>query len=546
MRKLTAFLLLCSSVYAQAVFEPDISTIYDFLHRLSVKGVIEFNDEVLPLPRIFLARKLEELNLHLDELTELEKEELSFYQKEFYPEIDLMREDSSQISNDKLQLFNFSPHAGFRAFLYHDKDFTLNIDPVIGFSFTREFGATQRHRWNGAEAYGYYKKTLGFSLYIKDNQEEGPFLDRTKMFTPETGINLSKETENTIEYAEVHGTVSFAWDWGALSFGKDFFRIGSGRAGQIVLSSKAPSFPFIRLDFHPVPWFSFFYIHGWLYSNLLDSSSIRYTPVPGRFNLSQIEKYIAAHMISFYPSENLSLSLGESMIYSDKIEYMYLIPVMFFRLVDHYLAKKDINSGDNAQIFMNAAYKNYDFKTKLYGTLFIDELSVTDILKGGNLSAIGFTAGINIVDPGIGNSELVFEYTRLNPFVYMNSNTAQLFTSHGYPLGHWIGSNADQFYLSFSKKILRGLSLKVTGEFIRKGQTEQPVQQYQLPYPAFLFGTRRNQKSGSAELSYEIFHQLFAKISYSYSYITDQEPFRTPDYLIGSNRSFGISLAYGL
>ncbi len=546
MRKLVTIFLFCTSLYAQSVFEPETSTIYDYLHRLSIKGIIEFNDEIKPVPRTLLAQKLEELNLHQSELTEIEKDELSFYKKEFFPEMDLIKKDTSQLIKDKIVFLNFSQHAGFRVFLYHDNDFTLNFDPVLGLSFKKAYSETQRHRWNGVNAYGYYKKSLGFSLYIEDNEEQGFFIDRTKSFTPETGINLSKETENTIEYAEVHGTVSFAWDWGALSFGKDFFQLGSGRAGQIILSNKAPSFPFIRLDFQPVPWFRFFYFHGWLYSNLLDSSSIRYTPVPDRLNLSQIEKYIAAHIISFYPLENLSLSLGESMVYSDKIEYLYLIPVMFFRLADHYLAKKDMNSGDNAQLFMNAAYKNYQFKTKVYGTLFIDELSVSNLLEGGNLSAIGFTLGINLADPFIKNSEFTVEYSRLNPFVYMNSNDAQTFTSHGYQLGHWIGSNSDQVYFSYSQKILRGLSLKLQGEYIRKGQQELPIQQYQLPYPEFLFGSRKNQENGSAELSYEVFHQLFGKIFYKYSYTTDEEPLRTPDYMIGVNHSFGISIAYGL
>lgn len=544
MKKLIAiFLFLSCLLKAQTVFEPAASSIYNYLHRLSVKGIIGFNDDIRPISRLMLAEKLMQIRVQRENLTDLENEEHLFYEKEFFPELELI--DADTANNKELFLFNISEEAGLRAFLFHNEDFTLNIDPILGLSFTRQYDETERHRRNGISSYGYYKN-LGFSLYIKDNEEQGSLIDKTKNLTPETGINLSKETENTIEYAEVHGNVSLNWKWGSLSFGKDFFQVGSGRGGQIILSSKAPSFPFIRLDFQPVSWLRFFYIHGWLHSNLLDSSSIRMTPVPERRNLSQVEKYIAMHMITFYPAENLSLSLGESMVYSDKIEYIYLIPVMFFRLADHYLAKKDVNSGDNAQLFMDAAYKNYRFKTKIYGTLFIDELSVSNILKGGDLSAIGFTAGAEFIDPFIDNSEFVFEYTRQNPFVYMNSNNTQLFTSHGYPLGHWIGSNGDQFYFSFRKKIIRGLSLNLSAEYIRKGQQELPVQQYQLPYPDFLFGTRLKERNVSLELSYEIFHQLFAESFYRYSYITDQDPLRTPEYKLGVNHSFGVMLSYGL
>ena len=50
-------------------------------------------------------------------------------------------------------------------------------------------------------------------------------------------------------------------------------------------------------------------------------------------------------------------------------------------------------------MFADASYKNFDLKTKFYGTLFIDELSLESIFKGGNLSAIAFTLGFESVDP---------------------------------------------------------------------------------------------------------------------------------------------------
>jgi hypothetical protein len=271
--------------------------------------------------------------------------------------------------------------------------------------------------------------------------------------------------------------------------------------------------------------------------------------VKGRESYSQREKYIAAHILSFYPSDAFSFSLGESIIYSDKLEFLYFIPIIFFRAADHYLSRMDSNSGDNAQVFANAVYKNTKLHSALYGTLFIDELSLSNLLKGGDLSSIAFTIGINIVDPGIipqFGTELVIEYSRLNPFVYLNSNDAQLYTSHGYQLGHWIGSNADQFYVSFNIRILRGLQFNFWGEYIRKGQKEFPEQQYQLPYPSLLYGPKMLTTNAGFQSSYEIVRNFFAKVSYQFSKITDQDFFRTPSYMLGKQHSFEIDLFYGM
>src|SRR5690606_32258678 len=113
-------------------------------------------------------------------------------------------------------------------------------------------------------------------------------------------------------------------------------------------------------------------IHGKLNSTIIDSSTLRTGPLRDHFSLA--EKYYAAHLISFTPFEYLNISLGESVIYSDKFEPFYLIPVAFFRMIDHYLTDPDEAAG-NAQLFASFWYKNYWAGTKFYGSLFIDELS---------------------------------------------------------------------------------------------------------------------------------------------------------------------------
>lgn len=73
------FILGTAAASAQVIFEPSSSSIYDLLNRLSVKGVIEFNDELKPLSRVELAGKLIEAANQHDKLTSLEREEIDYY-----------------------------------------------------------------------------------------------------------------------------------------------------------------------------------------------------------------------------------------------------------------------------------------------------------------------------------------------------------------------------------------------------------------------------------------------------------------------------------
>ena len=536
-------LLANTAINAQSVYEPVNNEIYNYLERLTIKGVIDFNTAIKPITRGEIADYLIKAGSKKSGLTELEQKELDFYREEFADEIDI-KTGSRNFTLPQTEFLTPGETGRFRFFRYRDSSFTFYADPVLGYEVNFMDGKNNSHRWNGAELSGYYKN-WGFALKFKDNEETGDNIDASKSFTPVSGINLTKTGKQSIQYDEVDAQVNYGWDKGIISAGKYFLNWGSGQGGQLILSDKAPSFPLIRLDFNPVDWLRFTYIHGWLHSGIMDSSSFRYGIVGGRNTFSQVEKFIAAHMLTFKIPGNVNLSVGESIIYSDHLEPLYLIPVMFFRAADHYLSKDSSNTGDNAQMFADVYWRFEPLRTKFYSTLFIDELSLENIFKGGNLSAIAYTIGAETADPVIPNSLITIEYSCLNPFVYMNSDQAQLYTSYGYQLGHWIGSNADQVYMKYTQWILRGLSAGISVWYTRKGKKELPVEQYQLPYPHFLYGSNLTWFKLGIDVSYEIIHNAYFKFSYSYSNLKDEDLNRTPAYLRGNKSSLSLAVSYG-
>lgn len=541
------FLLFCSvQVSSQVVYEPLFSDVYDFLSRLSQRGVIDFDDHIKPLPRTYIAEKLLEAAEKYTELTELEKEEINFYRKDFFYE-EVMNKELPL--NEKHMSYLAKDISGrYRLFSYGDNLFKLNVSPVLGYETGVNKGKRVNHLWNGVSLYGYVTDAIGFSFNFRDNTETGETIDKTKSFSPVTGVNartsdnIYQYSTNKAEYSEVRTMITANWKWGSVSAGKDFLEWGHGEGGKIVLSQKAPSFPFVRLDLKPVDWLSFNYFHGWLSSDVVDSSSIYKTRVETDRFLFR-EKFIASHTLTVTPLAGLDVSIGESIVYSDRLEVSYLMPFMFFRLADHYLSRHYNQVGSNAQIFASVSSKNHLKNTHLYSSLIIDEIVIAKIFdKGKERYQMGFSLGGSVTDLPIENLKLTLEYAKLYPFLYDHFNQAQSYENASYGMGHWIGNNADQAYFSAQYRILRGLNVHVSAQYIRKGERGTPeVQQYSPIQPPFLFGDKTYYTIAEFEARYEITHELFVRGRYQHTKVkSDIEEMNS------TAQEFRLAFYYGL
>lgn len=536
-------LLLTASALPQAVFEPVDSDIYAFLERQSIRGLSDFRYEIKPVLKSLIVKELLQLSGKREELTSTDRDLLERYLSEFDYEAKMVTDKVPDES--KSDFITPGTKRKIRLFEHTGGEFAMFADPMLEISYRKEFDEFNFIRRNGFRAHGYAMKGWGFDIRFFDNEEVTDKPDYFKYLKPERGVVITKKKKDAFEYDEVNASVTYEWNTGLLSLGKDYFSIGSARHGNIILSDKAPSFPFIRFDFYPADWLRFLYFHGFLVSNIPDSSSFRFTMVPGRSTIADVPKFMAFHSLSFYPINELSITMGESIVYSEYIQPVYFIPVMFFRVADHYLGRTNHSASGNAQMFMDASYKFTRLNTKLYGSLFIDELSLNKLFEGKNHSAIGYTAGAEIYDPVFANSSFCIEYTKISPFVYMNSVDAQVYSNEYYKLGHWIESNADILSLSYSQHITGAVKLYLQGWYFRKGKTELPQEQYQTPYPPTFYGERRNDLSLKASVNYRPFHPLQFDAFYCYRNIDDEDIVRTPAGYGGTFNDFGIKITYG-
>lgn len=541
-------LIISSTVLGQVVYEPLHRDVYQYLSRLSQKGIIELDDQIKPLSRTYIASKLNELKDRSTLLTPLETDELNFYLSDFDREIKFV--NSEKYLSNKSAILATDNADRFRLFTYTDNVFSLNISPILGLKIGRRDDSQLTHIWNGVYAYGYLTENIGFSFDFRDNMEKGTSVDKFKSFTPTTGVNARSDanivnySSDKIEYSEAKAVLSYSWDWGSLSVGKEFFEWGYGEGGKLVLSPKAPSFPFIRLDANPVSWLSFNYIHAWLSSDIIDSTDFYFTDL-GQIRFNFREKFLAAHSLSIKPIKGLNISIGESIIYSDKPEFLYLMPIMFYRLADHYLSRHYNAAGSNAQFFGSISSRNHIPNTHLYGTLFIDEITMANLFDSEKQrNQVGLTLGGSIVDLPVDNLTFTLEYTKIYPFVYEHYIPTTTYRSASYNLGHWMGHNADQIYTSVEYRLLRGLKAKLWGQYIRKGEEGEPIQQHIQPQPPFLFGYRKNYTYFGGFIKYELLHEFFGKVEFQTTKSSVQQADNS--FIDKTLSEFYFSVYYGL
>jgi hypothetical protein len=286
-------------------------------------------------------------------------------------------------------------------------------------------------------------------------------------------------------------------------------------------------------------------VHGWLSSSVIDSNSFFYNSA-GTISYSFIDKYIATHSLIITPVSGLDLSIGESIIYDEELEFLYLIPIMFFRLADHQISEQSNSAGGNAQFFLGVSSKGQIKNVHLYGTLFIDEISLNGLFDPETQRyQMGFTLGGSVTDLPIENLTAKIEYTKIYPSVYEHYIQTSDYKSADYILGHWMGQNGDLIYASINYRVLRGLQASVWGQYIRKGDDVNVQQQYNtLPQPPFLFGLRKNYGYLGAEIKYEYTHELFAKFNFQMTNSSIQQ--EDLSFVDSTINEFYFSVYYGL
>jgi len=557
------FVFAMISTYAQDIPEHiSYTRIYDYLDELANDGVIDLNSVAKPYSRLFITERLLQAQTQVAQLNNRQQDELKFFLNEFALEQDKLPETKVNLAkNEQLTAALLQP-----AFTYRDSLFRARITPIIGMNVTTNKNGNIIKRWYGADLQAMIGKHLSVYGSLRDISVAGPLLARPSYLNDYPGYEYKERTGGG-DFSDSRGGIKYSWNWGSVGLVKDNVVWGDNYHGSNILSGRAPSFPMLTLHLKPAKWFEMQYIHGWLVSNVPDSTRY-YVDNLGARHYRMTNKFISANMFTFTPVRNLNLSIGNSIIYAEENDQpAYYLPIAFYKSIDHTLTKGLVLENQNSQVFMNFSSRNIKH-LHLYTSIYIDELMWSRFLpSSAERNPISVKLGAALSNFPIDNLSLVGEYTMTNIINYKHSIPALTWASNGYNLGSYLGDNSRELYLALCYKPVRGLDFSLSYVNAEHGNEYNYVRDNHaieriISQPFLKDITWSNQTIGF-NAQYEIVNNAYAILNVSYSDIrgytltstpiagevreTAQEYLNmfTPAYLQGKNTTITVGFSFG-
>ncbi|MCB2203148.1 hypothetical protein KQI65_00250 [bacterium] len=511
---LIALLFLCAmSIQAQHLPE-DIrwETLYEFLDELSAEQIIDLNTSVKPYSKKLIRQKLHEAQQQELRLSARQRAELRFYLRSY-----MLEEGNNIRQGGDIDLLRNGSRASVSLYptgiFYADSLFRLDVTPILGLQYFSTENEFFYHRWQGISAYGYIGEHVGIYTSLRDNHESYQ-ITRAEFLNDRYGTPSKGAATGGRDYSEARGGITVGWDWGSVGLVKDYFQWGSGYAGTNIYSGRFPSPGQLRLHLAPVDWFEFNYIHAWLVSEVLDSTR-SFNTQEGVYREIFREKYLATNLFTFKPLQQLHVSFGNSIIYSDVgLQAAYFVPFLFYKSVDHTLNGAANKTGQNAQMFLDISSRQIRH-LHLYATVFFDELNTRRFTEGEDNNFYSLKTGARLSNWPVKDVILTGEFTHTNPMVYKHNLATTTFETNRYVLGHYLRDNADELYASVIVKPLRGLRLKAEFSKARKGPDVVYVTGRQAIKVPFMESVRYENQTINLEAGYELTHngRLFASLT---------------------------------
>ncbi len=527
--------------------------IYDYLDQLYSQHIIEVNTAIKPYSREQIADWLLKADEKRAELSKAQQAELDIYLSEYSLERGASKEGRFELLADDnpMRLHFLPPELTWNKGMYR-----ALFRPVYGIRFINSTNANFFHSYGLGEMVSYFGDNLSFYASFRDHHQSEEALALPGYLTQERGgaYKLNVQDQGGADYSEMRGGITFKWSWGDIGLVKEHLMWGDAYNGTNILSGRTPSFPMIKFHMKPTDWFEFNYFHGWLVSEVIDSSRSYFTP-NGDFRSVFREKYMAANMYTFRPWPNLYLSLGNSIIYSDiGFHPAYLIPFSFFKSIDHTLNKGIDNQ--NSQVFFNVSSRQIKY-LNLFASFYIDELSVFRITDPDRNNFYSAKAGFSLRGWPLKDLTLTSEFTHTNPLTFKHRLPATTFEMNRINLGHYLIDNAQELYIGLRYNLIGASNLQVQYSQARKGNDYQ--YNFNGPYAIDEFPILQDETWTRELLRFRLNYypfpnmRCFAEYQYSNVQAYDVDGVSAedylerfgPEYLHGETNTFIIGIGIG-
>ncbi len=462
----TYYLFLTSYSFGQQENVPIDHQVYTFLKEMKVKKIIDnIHDDNPSLSRAEVKEYLHTIDSKSGELSSTEKGLLKKFRNEFYDDksdsmntYQMLRgttgfsSNSSDLLSDKIKYIY--------VFRKKDANFYLNLlgRYIHGQNFLPETNNTELFDI-GFRFRGTFFEKLGYSLSVIKGGIKGS-TGFAAIVDPRMKYNFKyvENIENISNYDFTEGYLRYftrpAEDMSlAIQLGREKIKFGYGYQSKFVLSGDHPLLDFLKIDFN-YGIFSFTSWHASTVGEFDPVRSLNYT------------KYIATNRFKLSFKNLFDFGLGESIVYSGRgIDLAYLNPLAFYKF-----AEMSLQDRDNGMLWFDLEthfVKNLEFQA----TFYMDDDPFGNLQNLSNyINKTGYKLAAFWYTPfSISDLSLIFEYTRIRPYVYSHSNPKNTYTAWGQILGDQIGPNSDEIFLRLAYNASPWLRFTFDFQHIRHG-----------------------------------------------------------------------------
>ena len=281
--------------------------------------------------------------------------------------------------------------------------------------------------------YGQVGDTFAFTTDIAHRFVYGEIFE--DFFPDETKIRqLEGDLKNR---TAINGYMKFNLPWFELQLGQDTLQWGPGYHDSLLVSKNPLAMDMIKLqaNYEPVTFTAF--------TGILEDMSP---------DINQ--KYISGHRAEGYFWNKFGFGISEVVVYGSRFEPGYLNPFNIYLINEQPISRADgrvPGSGDNVLMSVDMRLRPID-NFEIYGELMVDDGNPAVSFKHWD-TKFGLLGGIYLTDPfGIPDTDFQAEYAFINQYAYTHVNPVNVYKHFTTPIGHQIGSDADNLWLEMRRR----------------------------------------------------------------------------------------------
>jgi hypothetical protein len=466
--------------------------VYDFVDRIVAKNYItNINKNTRPYSQGEVAKILRELDKKVKEgglkLSQVEEQRLIKLLLELSPTI-AQDEYLFQTQGEKHK-FGFDFGVGESTISRKQDESKLALERSEGTGYAILFRPT---------AIGQIRDDFAFKSDLKVY-----YLSATQFpDIPKTEVRMSQPAKETKTASLSNYYIKAKLPWFSILFGHDNLHWGPGRHGALLISE------------HPLPM-NMFKLQAQYYP-------VNFQAVTARLGSSIDKKYLSGHRLELNIRDKLRLGVAETVVYGHRFEMIYLNPVQIYTTTE-FVFPEAVGENDNVLISGDLDFVPLR-NLELYSEVMIDDYRPFSYSPKNWGNKFGLLFGGYWVDPfSFDDTDLRLEYAFVNQYAYTHATKINAYTHFNSPIGHQIGTDADDIWLNLKHWFTPNFTTSLSYELERHGEGN-----VNKPHPSgapdddeweFLYGVTESTHSICLGASYNLIGKYSVTLEYTHSWI---------------------------